>query len=366
MHTESHRQWGGQEMRVFNESRWMIRNGHQIVIIAPKESRIFEHAKNEGWETHDIPFNKFGMLKDFFRLRSLLRKIRPDVLNTHGNTDAKVALTAARGLGIPCIIRSRHSTPPVRNSWYNRLLYRKWCDYVFTSANFVKDQLVKDLDVSENNAFSLPSPFFPPSDLPGHEEARLKLAEELNLDSGSRFIGYVGRLSPEKGLTFLLEAFARIKERLSNYHLVLVGKGDFLSVLEEQVVKENMQGRVHFSGFKDDPWPYYKAFDCKVLASSKYEAAAQVIQQAMYAHCPVVGTEAGGIPDLIGHEKTGLLVPPDNSEKLADALLMTIENPDATALRAEKAFEYVKANHTYDVLGNRILDIYNDSVWPKI
>ncbi|QTA93824.1 glycosyltransferase family 4 protein [Desulfonema magnum] len=353
-------------MRVFNESRWMAEKGHHIIIAAPKHSPLYKKASQEGWEVCDISFDKFGMLRDFFRVRSLLKKIRPHVLNTHGNTDTKVALTAARGLEIPCVIRSRHSTPRVRNSWYNRILYKKLTCYIFTSANFVKHQLVRDLDVSENRIFSLPSGFFPPSDLPEHEEARQNLATELNVSPQTRFVGFVGRLSNEKGLSFLTDAFAKISntplrrgDMMPDYHLVLVGKGGFLSALEDQVQEKKIRDKVHFLGFRENPWPYFRAFDCHVLASSKYEAAAQSVQQAMYARCPVVGTDAGGIPDLIVHEKTGLLVPPDNSNLLAEAILNTITAPDASEQRAENAFQFVSANHTMDAMGGKILDIYS-------
>jgi len=66
----------------------------------------------------------------------------------------------------------------------------------------------------------------------------------------------------------------------------------------------------------------------------------------------------GGIPDIIIHKETGLLVPPDNSEQLAEAILQTLENPDAAKHRAEKAFRYVCNNHTIDMMGERILGLY--------
>ncbi len=358
MHTESHCQWGGQEMRVFNESRWMSQRGHDIVIIAPKHSVIYEKAYREGWEIYEASFNEFGMLKDFFRVRRLLKKIRPDVLNTHGNIDSKVVLAAAAGLGIPCVIRSRHSTPRIRNSWYNRILYRKLSHYVFTTATFVKEQIVNDLGVSENKVFSLPSGFFIPSDLPEHEHARQALAAELSLSPDTRFIGFVGRLSSEKGLPFLTEAFFKIKDIFPEYHLAMVGKGDMLQRLEQQTRQYSIQDRVHFLGYRDNPWSYFRAFDCFMLVSSKYEATAQVIQQAMYARCPVIGTNIGGIPDIVIHNETGLLVPPDSAEQLAEAILQILKNPDSAKCRAEKAFGYVCGNHTIDVMGERILGLY--------
>lgn len=358
VHTESHCQWGGQEMRVFNESRWMSQRGHHIILIAPKHSVIYEKASREGWEVHEVSFNELGMLKDFFRVRRLLKKIQPDVLNTHGNVDSKVVLMASAGLGIPCIIKSRHSTPRIRNSWYNRILYRKLSHYVFTTATFVKKQIVNDLGVSENKVFSLPSGFVIPSDLPEHEQARRALAAELSLNPDTRFIGFVGRLSSEKGLPCLIEAFDKIKDIFSGHHLILVGKGAMQSRLEQQARQHNIQHRVHFLGYRDNPWLYFRAFDCFMLVSSKYEATAQVIQQAMYARCPVIGTDAGGIPDIVVHRETGLLVPPDKAESLAEAILQILENPDSAKLRAEKAFRYVRDHYTIDVMGNQILGLY--------
>ena len=97
VHTESHRQWGGQERRVFNECQWMQQRGHHIILIAPGSSPIYEKAVAAGWEVYPVPFKNLGILSDFFRVRHILKKIQPDVLNTHGNTDSKVGLTAAGG-----------------------------------------------------------------------------------------------------------------------------------------------------------------------------------------------------------------------------------------------------------------------------
>ncbi len=358
LHTESHREWGGQERRVFTECRWMSQKGHHIILLAPGQSEVYRRGDKEGWEVYDIPFTRIGMLKDFFRVRALLGKIRPDVLNTHGNTDSKVALTAASGLKIPCVIRSRHSAPAVSNSWYNRLLYRDFSDYILATANCVTHQLVRDLDISTDRIFTLPSGVIPCSDLPEHEDARQSLSAELGLDAETKFIGFVGRLSNEKGLTFLIDAFFKIRDIIPKYHLVLVGEGGFLSTLEAQVREKNLRDRVHFPGYRENPWPYFRAFDCFILASSKYEGTAQVILQAMFAECPVVGTNAGGIPDVITHEETGLLTPPDNADLLAEAILKTLGDETSAKRRTENALRYVQANHTVDKMGEKILEIY--------
>jgi len=319
---------------------------------------IYKKAGLEGWEVYPVPFKRHTMLADIFRMRSLFKKICPDVLTPHGNTDAKVALTAAWGLNIPCIIKSRHSTPSVRNSWYNRLLYKKLCDFNFTTANFVKEQLIKDLGIPEENIFSLPSAFIPPDNIPEHKTAIKNLINELNVTPETKFIGNVGRLSYEKGLPVLINAFAKIHHIIPDYNLVLVGEGSLLSELKTLSLKKGILDKVHFTGFKDNPWPYFRALYCHVLASIKYEAAAQVVQQAMYAGCPVIGSDTGGIPDIITNEKTGLLVPPNNAELLAEAILKTIREPESAQRRAKQACQYAKDNYTIDVMGKKILQIY--------
>ena len=357
LHVESHPQWGGQEMRVFNESRWMHQRGHHIIIAAPENSMIYKKAVIEGWEVYSFAFKRLTMIADIYRMRYLLKKINPDVLNPHGNTDAKVALTAAWGLNIPCIIKSRHSTPSVRNSWYNRLLYKKLCHFIFTTSDFITKQLIKDLGVSKERIYSLPSPFIPPVNMPEHKTARQNLTVELGLNLDTKFIGNIGRLSNEKGLPVLINAFARISHIIPDYNLVLVGEGALLSKLKTLSREKNILKKVHFTGFRDNPWPYFRAFDCHVLASIKYEAVPQVIIQAMYAGCPVIGSDTGGIPDII-NEKTGLLVPPDNAELLAEAILKTIKEPESAKRRANQAYQYAKNNYSIDIMSEKILNVY--------
>ena len=358
MHTESHRQWGGQERRVFSECLWMRRRGHRVIVAAPEPSPLYDKACQQGWETHAVPFNKFGMIKDAWRLRILLRDLRPDIFNTHGNTDSKVGLCAAWGLDIPCVIRTRHSTPAVSKSWYNRLLYRKLCNHVFTTADCITQQIINDIHVPEDRIATIPSGVDCPGDLPDHNRAKKALADEIGLTGGQAFIGFVGRLSDEKGLPVLIEAFDDIRTHLPNHHLVIVGEGDFLPELVEQVHKCKIENNVHLLGYRDDPWPYFRAFDCHVLASSRFEGVPQAVLQAMFAQCPVIGTRAGGIPDIIIDGETGLLVPPDNPQRLSEAILYTFTHPDAAATRAENAYGYVCKNHTIDAMGEKVLKAY--------
>ncbi|WP_054702221.1 glycosyltransferase [Desulfosarcina cetonica] len=298
------------------------------------------------------------MVNDIFRLRAILRQVRPDVLNTHGNTDSKVGLVAAWGLSIPCVIRTRHSTPPVGNSWHNRLLYRRLSDVVFTTAACVSRQIHRDLGVPEERIKTVPSGIDCPADLLDRDVARIRLAEELGLDDHQRFIGFVGRITGSKGVPVLIDAFAAIKDRIPDHHLVIVGDGNLFTELTRQVAERGLQTRIHLLGYRDDPWPYYRAMDIFVLTSLRYEGVPQSMLQAMFAQCAVIGTDVGGIPDIVSHGETGLLVPPEDPARLSEAFLHTIENPDATRKRVASALAEVQREHTLSAMGAKILTVY--------
>ena len=358
LHTESHRQWGGQERRIYNESRWMSMQGHRIVIVAPNATPLFEKARQEGWERYALSFNKFGMVQDTVHLRGILRNVRPDVLNTHGNTDSKVGLFAAWGLNIPCVIRTRHSTPPVSRSWYNRLLYGKLCHFVFTTADCVSRQIRDDLGVPEDRIRTLPSGIDPPDQMIDRDEARRNLAEEIGVEEDRRFVGFIGRLTREKGLHVLIDAFTGIMKQVPGHHLVIIGDGDPMDELRRLIHRRNAENRIHLMGYRDDPWPYFRALDCFVLASSQFEGVPQAMLQAMFAGSPVIGTQVGGIPDIVEHGQTGLLVPPEDTDRLAEAILLTLTHPESALTRAEKAYRYVSNNHTLAAMGGKIARLY--------
>ena len=357
-HTESHRSWGGQESRVFNECLWMKKNGHRPLLAAPLKSQIYSRAKAAGLSVFPMSFNNLTAVSDVIRLRGLLKKVTPQVFNTHGNMDAKVGLMAAHGLGIPCVIRSRHHSHPVSPSWYNRWMYRTLSHYIFTTAQCVSDQISRDLAVEPAKVITVPSGIIVPDRLTEREDAICGLQQEFSLDQGARFIGSVAMLRDWKGHRFLVDGFAQIRKKFSHYHLVIVGDGDEMEALKQARDSHGLTHKIHFTGFRDNPWPYFRAFDLNVLASTKNEGIPQVLLQAMYAACPVIGTRVGGIPDIIENGINGLLVTPENAAALATAMAKTLKDPEETAIRAERAFRSVSENHTIDAMGNRTLDLY--------
>jgi glycosyltransferase involved in cell wall biosynthesis len=342
----------------------MSKKGHTVIIAAPKDAPLLKKAREFGIKTYDVDFKFFGIFKDYKFLKNIFLNEKPDIVNTHGNKDSKIALHAAYKARIKCRILSRHISAHVRNSWYNRLLYKKLCHYIFTTADYTTKHLKKVFKLKDMQVFSIPSGIIEPDYLIEKQKAKEELANELGLDPEANFIGFVGRVSKDKGVSTILEAFKKIKSSLPGYHIAIVGDGTdgYITYLKNLAKKLQIEDQVHFTGFKDNVLPY-RALDCKILPSIDVngissEGVPQALLEAMICECPVVGSKSGGIVDIIDHETTGLLFNTSDSSDLADKILQTLQNKEATSKRVETARANVKKHHTIDAMGRNIIRIY--------
>lgn len=138
----------------------------------------------------------------------------------------------------------------------------------------------------------------------------------------------VARLSPEKGLPFLIEAIKIARHSVEDAELVIVGGGALETELKAYVEKLSLQDVVRFLGAMPNAEAMAEVAKSAVFAlPSLGEGLGIVLLEAQALGVPVIGTDVGGIPDVIEHEKTGLLVPPSDAKALAEALVRVLTEP---------------------------------------
>jgi glycosyltransferase involved in cell wall biosynthesis len=170
-----------------------------------------------------------------------------------------------------------------------------------------------------------------------YQEACCTLPEEYGFAEGSPMVGVVARLEPEKGHATLLEAWPTVLEQVPEARLLVIGEGSQRAELEAQAERLGLLGeacagdhcvgtrrarpgaKVVFTGLRDDVPAVTAALDVAVLPSYR-EAQGLAILEAMALRRPVVATSVGGVPEMIEHERSGLLVPPHDSAALAHAI----------------------------------------------
>lgn len=364
VHTTCGTGWGDLEKRIFNESVWMDKTGHQVVIAAPEDSPLFQKAKKYGFRVYAMSFTHRSLLNTYRELKRIFQNEQPHVLNAHGHTDAKVALPAAQKADVPCRILSCHDSARVRNSWYNRRMYKKLSHYIFTTTDYAARYLQALFHLKNTQVFSIPSGILAPDTLAPKEAARTDLAAQLVCDPGTRFIGSVNPISGENSGITVLQAFRQMQFRIC-HHLVLAGssseydKTELMDLARELGISD----RTHFIEFKKDFWPFYRALDCKLLALEDTrgfadEGVFRALLEAMYCSCPVIGIRTAGLPDIIQHGITGLLCDAGNANALSDLVLDTLNREAATLERVHAAREQVRRFHTIDAMGRDIIRIY--------
>lgn len=180
---------------------------------------------------------------------------------------------------------------------------------------------------------------------------------ELGLPERGPLIGNVAALVGHKDHRTLISAMPAVVDAVPEAHLVIVGEGPLRPAIEDQIRSLNLTHRVHLLGYRDDVPAILKALDVFVLSSSE-EGLGTSVLDAMAAGVPVAATAAGGIPEAVRHEETGLLSAPGEPGPLAESLLRLLRGrPFAEAL-ARSARSLVASDFSADAMVEGNLAVY--------
>ncbi|MGL6340689.1 MAG: glycosyltransferase [Waterburya sp.] len=170
-------------------------------------------------------------------------------------------------------------------------------------------------------------------------QSQAELAHPWFVENSPPVFLAVGRLNPQKDFPNLLLAFAQVRQQKSA-RLIILGEGQERQKLEKIIAGLGISEDVRMPGFVKNPYAYMKRATCLVL-SSRDEGLPTVLIEAMACGCPVVSTDCPSGPDeILDNGVYGHLVPIENSEALAEAMLKTLENPPNTEKLIQRANEY--------------------------
>ena len=337
VHTEASCGWGGQEIRILEESRGLISRGHRVTILAPAHSNIFKRAGEWGVTSVALPIGK-KRLGPLLALRTWLRDNASDIdiVNTHSSTDSWLAAIATRLLSprLP-IVRTRHISAPVHSSMANRWLYADVAAHVVTTGEQLRRELIANLGVAEARSTSIPTGIDTARFVPGDKRAA---RTELGLDPEAFWLGIVATLRSWKGHAYLLEALASLND--PQLKLAIVGDGPQRDNLHAKVAELGLADRVHFAGEQKNVPTWLQAFDAFALPSYANEGVSQAVMQAMSAGLPIITTAVGSMRDIIENRVTGLLVTPQDAAQLADAIRSLRTDPLAAQQLGERAHAF--------------------------
>jgi glycosyltransferase involved in cell wall biosynthesis len=362
LHTESSLGWGGQEHRILAEMKAMRARGHRLYLASDPVGQLYPRALSQGFQVVPLTFGGWSNLGALRGLRHFIRDKRVEVLNTHSSLDSWVGLLAWETLRPrPVLVRTRHLSTPVRTSWPTRRLYQTPAA-VITTGEVTRELLISRVKVAPERIFSIPTGVSLQDFVP--READPALRAQLNIPLQAMVFGSVAVLRSWKGHLYLLEALGQLLREGAAAHLVLVGEGPYRVVIEEKLAALGLEDKVRLTGYQDDVAPYLALMDAVVLASYANEGVPQALLQAMAMERPVIGTEVGGIPEIIIPGETGLLVPPKDPSALARAMGRVLTEAALRRDLGRRARDLVVNKFSLEMMAAAVESVY-DGAWER-
>lgn len=353
---------GGQERVALELAREQSAAGHRVLALslaAEPEGTLGKAFRAVGVETKSVP--KRGPSVDptlAWRLARVLQDKSVDVAHTH-NPQALVYGSPAASLAGAACVHSKHGVnpDPSRRQWLRRAASTMVDAYVAVTPSLARVAAVQGecdpglIHVVPNgidtSRFTL--------DL----DARRRVRAELGIPENAWIVGTVGRLSPEKNQSLLIDAMAPMLD--PRRHLVIVGDGPSRDALLGHARTTLRPELVHFTGARDDIPQLMSAFDVFALTSTS-EGLPLVLLEAMAMGLPVLSTNVGGISDLVEDGVTGFLVPAGDFIGLVKQLVWLSSRPQSALDVASAARRQVLADHStkqmavaYEKLYRRVL-----------
>jgi glycosyltransferase involved in cell wall biosynthesis len=194
-------------------------------------------------------------------------------------------------------------------------------------------------------------------------EERAGVRASLGIPADAFLVGVVARLEPEKGHRYLMAAWPEIIQAVPHARLLVIGDGSLTDALRSQAraLPSAARGRVVFAGGQTDVVALVQSLDLAVLPSLR-EAQGIALLEAMAARVPVVASRVGGIPETIGDGVDGLLVPPANSDALAEAITRVAQNGELRNRLAAGGRRRVEDRFSLDESVSRMEGIYLDEL----
>ena len=335
---------GGPGRGLFQLTRNAPLYGGDIVLCTfkytkPRSTEFIEFAQKSGFPLCLLRQHFAFDPSALWQACAVYKEQKCDMLQSHGYKAHLAAYAVTKMLGAPWVAWTHGwTTENLKVRLYHQVenCLLKYADAVVAVSKPLYDAAVK-LRGDQSTVRLIPNSVDPLEirGLSGGLEIRKRFAAE----PGSVLIGSFGRLSPEKGHAYLLQALAQVFKDFPKAKLLLAGDGPRANHLQKMVQDLGLQGRVVLVGHQTYLRDYYEALDLFVLPSLS-EGLPTVVLEAMLMAIPVLATDVGDVKNIIQDGHTGWIVPPGDSTVLAEKLGMLLSNPAAlkeTASRARAA-----------------------------
>jgi glycosyltransferase involved in cell wall biosynthesis len=355
--------FGGAEGQIVRHCQKARSLGYQCIVgtfvDGAQENELIHEASNRGIDVEPIHVRSAYDPMVFPKLRALFEKWAPSIMCTHGYRATILGLMTAKPRAIPLVAWSLGWTAEnlkirVFEALDRRLI--RFADRIIAVSGEQKRRLMK-LGIPQRKIQTIRNSLTSNEFREETGDTQVNIVREFAIPAGAKIIAMAGRLSPEKGHRYLIQAMALLLQKRDDVFLLILGEGVLRAKLEEMANRLGLNGHIAFAGFRKDIYEILTQIDGFVLPSLT-EGLPCVILEAFAAGKPVVATAVGGSPELVRHMETGFLVPPQDAAEIADAIDYLLSNPDKARELARAGRELLDREFSLEKQTRDICDIY--------
>lgn len=350
-HVDGERGLRGGERQLLYAAAALRARGHENIVVCRRRSELEAQARKQGFEVLTLPFFfEFDPISAWRLARGCARRSRA-VLHAHTAHAAGIVALAGKLAKLRPVVHRRVDFP-LRGAWSRKVKYES-AGRVVAVSRAIAEVLEKDglpagrvvvvpdalpSDDEERRWAAQTDGRFSPVETNRRRAARQELADELGLDEKTRWVGNLAALVPHKDHQTLVAAAVIVLLKRPQTRFLIAGRGPEEKNLFESIKRMGLLGKVLLVGHRGDPARFLAALDVFVL-SSWGEGMGSVLLEAAACGIPIAATTAGGIPEIVEHDKSGLLAPPRDPEALADRIIRLVDDPALGRRLAAEALE---------------------------
>lgn len=351
LHTESSLGWGGQELRVIAETSGLIARGFDCRIVCDPKSQFWQRSTPDVFNSLISARISRKTFIGLFAAREIIKRFKPDIISTHSSTDSWLFFIANLTIILgprARLVRTRHVSASVKNSFLNRRFYRL-PDIVVTTSSDIRSSLINTLDLPTERVISVPTGIDVNYYLPKRSDV---------LDKSHVSLVMVSTLRSWKGHDFAIEAM----KDLPDATLTIVGDGPREIHLKKLVENWGLTSRVFFAGYQKNVTEFLAKADIFLHPSYANEGVSQALLQACSMAKIIIASNIGGLNEVVEHGKTGYLIDPASSREIVKAIESIMHDPRLWSERASKARDVVAEKYSLDVMVDQMEVIYNQCI----
>lgn len=355
LHIDTMNGWRGGERQAFYLALDLHERGHDVGFVCQPGSVLEQRLRHTGVRVHPVRFTCEADFTAAWRMIGLVRRHKYEILHMHDSHAHWLGGCAGHAAGHALRVVSRRVDFSIHRHGFGLSIikYRHFADAFVAVSEAVRRALVRD-GVPEGMTRVVHSGVMLPE--PG-SGSRGILNRLVGANGSTRIVGSVGSLVGHKGHRYFVEAAAEIAGRRPEVRFVILGEGKLRRDLESRIRNSGLAGKFFLPGFQPTAERLTGALDVFVMPSVM-EGLGTSLLDAMAAGVPVVASRAGGIPEVIEDEETGLLAQPGDPVSLAGAIERMLADGSLARRAALKARDKVVRQFTVKRMVDRTVDVY--------